>query len=61
MLETLEVFRLVNIEDGYLRPGIAERIGNSPADPAAAAGDNGPMIAKIKARLTRKFRINEHR
>jgi hypothetical protein len=44
-----------------LRSGIAERIGNSPADPAAAAGDNGPMIAKIKARMASKFRFNEHR
>ena len=41
--------------------GIAERIGNGPADAAAAAGDDGPVIAKIKTRLARKFRSDGHR
>ena len=55
MLETLKTIRLLDIEDGYLRTRTAERIGNSPADTAAAAGDDGPMITKIELRLARKF------
>ncbi|MGC1094957.1 MAG: hypothetical protein WA905_19710 [Pseudolabrys sp.] len=55
MSETFEAIWLVDIEDGYLRTSIAERIGNSPADAAAAAGDDGPMIAKIEPRLARTF------
>jgi len=55
MLETLKTIRLLDIEDGYLRTRTAERIGNSPSDTAAAAGDDGPMITKIELRLARKF------
>jgi hypothetical protein len=61
MWKILDAIRLGYIENAYLRPGIAERIGNSPADATAAAGDDGPMIAKIKARFARKFRSNGHR
>jgi hypothetical protein len=60
MWKILDAIRLGHIENGYLRPGIAERISNSSADTTAAAGDDGPVIAKIKARLARKFRSNGH-
>jgi hypothetical protein len=40
MREAIEALWLANIEDVHLRAGLAERVGNRPADAPAAAGDD---------------------
>jgi hypothetical protein len=60
MREAIEALWLANIEDVHLRAGLAERVGNRPADAPAAAGDDDTVIAKFKARLTSKFRFDQH-
>ena len=61
MREAFNVLRLADIEGVDLRAGFAERIGDRPADAAAAAGDDGAVIAKVEARLTSQFRFDQHR
>ena len=61
MREAFQLLRLADIEGVDLCAGLAERVGDRPADAAAAAGDDGPVIAKIETRLAGKFRFDEHR
>ena len=57
MREACNILRLADVEGVDQRAGLAERVGDRPADAAAAAGNDGPMIAKIERAADRQDSI----